>query len=228
MPRQYDLSRLRYPASLVAIAAGVALLILVAVADLDGSSKPSPIQTIAPLVKGRPEECPPDWRFVDNTDQRYTVCLPLNLLAFDGRRTRPFEELQPSELRGLYHSFVVVNDAWLFPPPEGAQLADVFAPISLKLDVVAPQTGFSGCNPRTQPADPRGSVSCADRLQIEGDQAILAPDGAINRRRVLIPTLEGKGVNEAFSLYLTIESVTEYWPGQERLFGLIGDSLRPY
>jgi hypothetical protein len=43
-----------------------------------------------------------------------------------------------------------------------------------------------------------------------------------------MPTLKGKGVNDAFSLYLTTESLTSYWPAQQPLFRLIVDNLKPY
>jgi hypothetical protein len=230
VPRQYDLGRLRYPLSFAAIAAGIAILVLVALTDIGESdhSKAAPVSTIAPLVKGRPEECPPDWRFVDNTELRFTVCLPRNLLAFDGRRTIPFEQLLDLERSALFHNFVVVNPTWLFPPADDGTLPDVVAPISLNIDVIPPQTGFSGCNPGTQPPNPNGVVFCVDRLADGIDGPSVSPDGALTRYRVLMPTLKGKGVNDAFSLYLTTESLTSYWPAQQPLFRLIVDNLKPY
>jgi hypothetical protein len=229
--REVDPARLRFYASLTAIAAGIAILLYVASRHLGGSPGgetavlPDPPAT---LTRGRAEDCAPDWRFIDNVDQRYTVCLPLNLLYYDGVNIVPLEEMQPENWFNLFnHDFVLVNHAWFEHWPAG-NMHPAFAPISLRIDVVPPGVGFDGCDLRGQPVGEDGIAICTDRLDMDLDQAVFRPEGKTHRFRALVPTLPGRAVNEVFSLYLSINSLSADWPTQEPFLRQILASLRPY
>jgi hypothetical protein len=234
VPRELNLARLRYYLSLACIATGVLLVLYVGLRQLDAGETATPSQpeavvppTLEPVVKAGPEDCPPDWRYLDNVDARYTVCLPLNLVGYDGSRTWLLEEAQPEDWFQLFsREFVLVNDAWL----SGAVPADhpAIAPISLRIDVVPPTSGFDGCDLRAETPDADGAVACADRLHLVGDQVTFSAEGSVQRFRALIPTQRGKSVNEVFSLYLSINGYSANWELQEPLFRLILAGLRPY
>ena len=224
-------TRFRYYTSLSFIVIGVALVLYVAGRHVDlsfwNSDPEEPAQVIEPLPKGRAEECPTEWRFIDNTEQRFTACLPLNLVYFDGAGTMQLEAAGPSDWERIYRDFVLVNDAGLALGPPGIE-HPALAPISLRVDVLPPATSSPGCDLRAQPIDGQASVSCSDTFFLDGAQLVFAPDGPIHRFRALIPTQRGRNVNEVFSLYLAITSLTADWPNQEPLFQQILANLKPY
>ncbi len=253
MPR-LDLVSLRYLASAASILVGVALLLYIA---LHGGGKhpeaaavvePTattqaaaaleaiPIPTVQPtlqpaapaLVKGTEADCFRGWRFVDNPQQRWTVCLPINLLYFNGKDVAPFENLQPVDLPAVYRDFNAVNEAW-YLAQAGSATVDALAPISLKIEVIAPTTALDGCPIRQQPPGPNGTVTCTDRLNFgPTGQPQYTSDGSYQRFRALTPTQPDKKTTDAFSLALTVYSYSSNSALQQRLFGLILDSLKPY
>jgi len=230
VPRHVDLIRLRYYGSLGLIAIGVVMVLYVAVRQVGTSedSEPGPVPTAEVIAKPGPESCPPDWRYIDNALQRYTVCVPLNLISYDGANTVLLENATAEDWQRIFgQEFVLVNDAWLNPDA----VADAFSslrPISLRIDVVPPTVGFNGCDLRSQSPDGAGVVSCTDRLSMELDGAVFSEDGPAHLLRALIPTQAGKSVNEVFSVYLSINSRAEDWELQEPLFREILENLKPY
>jgi len=233
VPHRMNPIRFRYYTSLSFIVIGVALVLYVAQRHVDltfWSSDPEPVQAIEPLPKGRAEECPTDWRFIDNTEQRFTICLPLNLVYFDGAGTQQLESASDADWARIFRDFVMVNDAGLALGPPGNEHA-ALAPISLRVDVVPPGTSSPGCDFsgfQAFPEDGIESVSCSDTFFLNGPQLVFAPDGPIHRFRALIPTQRGRSANEVFSLYLAITSLTADWPRQQPLFQELFDTLRPY
>ncbi|HLF79028.1 MAG TPA: hypothetical protein VJB57_16225 [Dehalococcoidia bacterium] len=253
MPR-LDLTSLRYIASFASIAVGVGLLLFVA---LDNNSKPEAAMVISPtpmsapdvpaatigqsptpqpvlppsgppLIKGTEADCFAGWRFIDNPQQRWTMCLPRNLLYFDGRDVLPFENAGPQDSQRIYREFAVVNEPWYLAQP-AQQTSDVLAPMSLRVDVIGPTTNLDGCPLRQQSPDPTGVVTCKDRLEFSAaGQPAFQTGGSYQRYRALVPTQTGKTVNEVFSLQLTIYSYSANASLQEQLFGHILESLKPY
>jgi hypothetical protein len=224
-----DLTRLRYYASLGLIAAGVVMILFVAVGQIGSEDdSPPPVPAAEPLAKAGPESCPPDWRYLDNTLQRYTVCVPLNLISYDGTNTTLLENATADDWQRLFtNDFVLVNDAWLNPD----LATDAFSslrPIGLRIDVVPPTAGFDGCDLRDQTPGNAGVVSCTDRLSLEPEGVTYIEDGPAHTFKALIPTQAGKSVNEVFSLYLSIHSRAEDWELQEPLFREIMAHLKPY
>ena len=248
-----DLTSLRYIASFASIAVGVGLLLYVA---LDNDSKPeaaavalasstrapdvapAPIATETPqpivvpagppLVKGSEADCFAGWRFVDNGQQRWTMCLPRNLLYFDGRDVLPFENVTPQDSQRIYREFAAVNEPW-YLASAAPTTTDVFAPMSLRVDVVGPTMALDGCPLRQQTPNAAGAVVCRDRLQFAATGGpVFTPDGSYQRYRSLVPTQTGKSVNEVFSLQLTIYNYSANAALQDQLFGLILESLKPY
>ena len=224
--------RFRYYTSLSFIVIGVALVLYVASRHADlafwsADAEEPPAQVIEPLPKGRAEECPPEWRFIDNVEQRFTICIPLNLVYFDGGGTMQLEAASPTDWARINRDFVLVNDAGLALGPPGIE-HPALAPISLRVDVIPPATSSPGCDLRGQPVDGDTSVSCVDTFFLDGPQLRFATDGPIHRLRALIPTQRGRGVNDVFSIYLAVTSLSADWPNQQPLFALILASLTPY
>jgi hypothetical protein len=248
-----DLTSLRYIASFAAIALGVVLLLYVALnddskPDADALAlatptgapdvaptpvlSPTPVPVIAPsgppLVKGTEADCFSTWRFIDNPTQRWTLCLPRNLLFFDGRDVLPFENATAQDTPRINREFAAVNEPW-FLATSGEASLDVLAPMSLKVEVVAPTANLDGCALRQQTASVSGIVSCRDRLQFSSSGGLVfAADGFYQRFRALVPTQSGKTVNEVFSLQLTIFSYANNSALQQQLFDWILESLKPY
>ena len=222
--------RFRYYTSLSFIVIGLAMALYVVSRNVDlafWQSDPEPAQVIEPLTKGTAEDCTIDWRFIDNTAQRFTICLPLNLVYFDGNRTMQLEAATPADWTRIFSDFVMVNDAGLALGPPGLE-HPALAPISLRVDVVSPSAPLNGCELRGTPANGDTTVTCIDRFFLSGPQPTFAPDGAIQRYRALIPTQRGRTVNDVFSLYLAITSLAADRQVQEPLFQQILTTLKPY
>jgi hypothetical protein len=252
-----DSTSLRYLASVASIAIGVILFIYVVLhdekkpearvveptqaaqpgvtsSDAPISVLPSPVsqpplpEAAPALVKGTEDDCSRGWRFIDNPQQRWTVCLPLNLLYFDGRDVLPFENATPQDTQRIFGDFAAVNEPW-YLGSTAASTVDVLAPMSLKIEVVAPTTALDGCPIRQQTPSDGGTVTCTDRLEfLPSGQPQFTSDGSYQRFRALTPTQPSKPTTEAFSLALTIYSYGSNSTLQQRLFGLILESLKPY
>jgi hypothetical protein len=253
MVPRLDLTSLRYVASFASIAIGVVLLLFVALdndsdpeaataitstqttaPDVSASASATPAPTAAlppagpPLVKGTEADCFATWRFIDNPQQRWTMCLPRNLLYFDGRNVLPFESATPQDNQRIYREFAVVNEPW-YLDQDTPTTSDVQAPLSLRVDIIGPTANLDGCPLRQQTPSSTGVVSCKERLQFSAaGQPVFVPDGSYQRYRALVPTQTGKTVNEVFSLQLTIYSDNANASLQEALFGHILESLKPY
>ena len=228
MPRELDLTRLRFYVSLAFIAIGVGMLIYVVARRLDSDAPTPPNLPVETLVKSRPEDCPPpDWRFIDNTEQRFTICLPLNLVFYDGAGILPLEQASDEDWSRIFREFVFVNDNGLALSSTDTDYA-ALAPISLRVDVVGPAVSFTGCDLRSQQPDPDGVVRCTDTFFIEEAQFVFAAEAPIHRFKALVPTLQGRSVNEVFSLHLSIVSLSEDWQLQEPLFRQLLATLKPY
>ncbi|MPZ48445.1 MAG: hypothetical protein GEU75_03885 [Dehalococcoidia bacterium] len=227
MPRNIDLNRLRYYASFALIGIGVAMLVYVGLRQLDSGTEAGQTIPEDALIKGLPQDCPPDWRYIDNVDQRYTICLPLNLVFYDGNGILPLEYATEDDWARINANFVMVNDAGLALSPVEVQHAAI-APISLSVEVLGPAISFEGCDPRAETPDADGVVVCSDTFRFEEEQSVFEPDAPIHRFKALIPTQKGESVNEVFSLHLSIVSLSQDWQLQEPLFRELLPTLRPY
>jgi hypothetical protein len=254
-----DLTSLRYLASLASVAAGVSLLLYVALND-DGSNdaestagvtpvvaatsapaiepallatalppapEPTAVPTLPPgppLVKGTAADCHLNWRFIDNAQQRWTVCLPTNLLYLDGPNVLPFELAAPDDWSRITRDFAVANEAWFLGHAPQVPAVDVLEPYRLSIDVIAPGATLEGCDPRNNPPGARGAVICSERYaRVPADG-----EGDLLRFRALVPTHAELGAASVFSLNLTVTGYSVNWPLQERLFLGIVESLKPY
>jgi hypothetical protein len=225
---EVDLARLRYYGSLTCIAIGLAILIYLGGRHIgDWVSFGGSDSTSIPLNKARPEDCPAGWRYLDNLEQRYTVCLPANLAYFDGAGMVSLDAASEADWTRAFSDFVFVNEAgWGLTPSDSPDPA--VRPISLRVDVVPPGIAVNGCDLRSQEAASESIVSCEDDFFLTEEGPVFVPGGPIHRIHALVPTQADKSVNEVFSLYLSITSLREDWPLQQQLFRSILDSLQPY
>lgn len=215
MPRRINLAAVTYLLSMASIATGVGMLLFVLLVGIDEAD--------APPGGSRPEAvtaaCPEELRRFDNRELRYTVCLPPNLLYYDGANAVRLDQLAEADWPRAYRNFILVNEAWL-----GGPSASV---LQLQIEVVPPDATFDGCDLRGG-SGAGGVMACADAFVMGQDGPVFVADGPLHRFRALVSTQPGKPVNEVWSLYLSIASLTAEWPAQQPLFQAILESLKPY
>jgi hypothetical protein len=172
------MATLRLPLSLASIAIGLLMLVWVGVRQIDNVSFSSGNGdvAIAPLTKGSPQDCLPDWRFVDNPAQRFTLCVPLNMVAFDSSGIVLLEQAAPEQLSRLYGDFILANNAWLAPELPFDPAHPALPPVHLRIEVVPPTRNFDGCKLRDARPDADGIVTCEDRYFMDGMRPFFVPD----------------------------------------------------